>query len=143
MFDAVIHLKPAYCVKAYQQVDICEGTFLPHYRDYEASVDQKSFPIVDFDPVACYVRDLRQAYGELALFFYDTYGSTRVYVLWRPEATTGGRELKISNVKYRLIDRVNMQLELNVEAILDDFKLIGSELVDSITIKKESSIFKQ
>jgi U3 small nucleolar RNA-associated protein 22 len=142
MFDVVIHLKPSYCVKAHQQVDICEGTFLPHYRDYDAAhTKDKTFPVVDFDPVRHYVSELREAYDEIALFFYDVYGSTKVYALWKPDALKP-KEAKIANVKYRLIDTVKNNLELNVEAILDDFKLLGNELVERVTIKTESNIFK-
>lgn len=141
MFNVTINLRPSYCVKAYQQVDICEGTFLPHYRDFEPGDKDKTFPIVDFDPVHSFVKELRQAYDQIALFFYDVYGCTKIYVLWKPEALRQ-KELKIVNAKYRLIDSMSNQLELNLEAILDDFKLIGNELVESVNIKNESNIFK-
>jgi U3 small nucleolar RNA-associated protein 22 len=142
MFDVVISLKPSYCVKAHQQVDICEGTFLPHYRDFDAADNKdRTFPVVDFDPVRQYVQELREAYNEIALFFYDVYGCTKIYVLWMPDALKP-KEAKIANVKYRLIDTIKNNLELNVEAILDDFRLIGNELVESLVIKNESNIFK-
>lgn len=138
----MINLKASYCVKAYQQVDVCKGTFLPHYRDFDPTDKDKTLPVVDFDPVKLYVKELREAYEDVALFFYDVYGCTKVYVLWRPDALKS-KELKISNVKYRLIDSVKNDLVLNLEAILDDFKLIGNELVESVKIKNESSFFKQ
>ena len=142
MFDVVIHLKPSYCVKAHQQIDICEGTFLPHYRDFDPTdTKDKTFPVVDFDPVRSYVKELRETYEEIALFFYDVYGCTKIFVLWKPDALKP-KEMKIANVKYRLIDTTKNQLELNVEAVLDDFKLIGSELVENVLIKTESNFFK-
>ena len=78
----------------------------------------------------------------MILFFYDVYGATQVYdVLWKPD-TLKTKELKIQNAKYRLIDEANKCLSLNIEAIIDDFKIIGHELVESIVIKNDSSLFK-
>lgn len=141
IYDVVINLNTAFCVKAFQKVDICKGTFLPHYRAYDSSDNDKTLPVVGFDPVEFYVKELREAFDEIALFFYDVYGSTNIYVLWKPDALKP-KELKINNSKYRLIDINTNQLVLNLEAILEDFKIIGNELVESITVKNESSIFK-
>ncbi|CAF0704690.1 unnamed protein product [Brachionus calyciflorus] len=141
IYDVIINLKPSYCVKAYQKVDICKGTFLPHYRAYDANDSDKTLPVVGFDPVEFYVKELREAFDDIALFFYDLYGSTKIHVLWKPDALKS-KELKINNVKYRLIDRNTNELVLNLEAILEDFKIIGNELVESIKIKNESSVFK-
>ena len=143
IFDLKINLKAAYCVKAYQKIDVCEGTFLPHYRDYVDGTTNKdnTLPVVDFDPVRLYVEELRKTFGDMALFFYDVYGATQIYVLWKPD-TLKTKELKIQNAKYRLIDEANKCLSLNIEAIIDDFKIIGHELVESIVIKNDSSLFK-
>ena len=116
---------------------------MPHYRDYDASALQKDkyLPVVDFDPVRHYVEELRKSFDEMALFFYDIYGATQIFVLWKPD-TLQQKELKIQNSKYRLIDSVKNCFILNIEAVVDDFKIIGDELVESITIKNDSSIFK-
>jgi U3 small nucleolar RNA-associated protein 22 len=143
IFDIKISLKPSYCVKAYQKIDICEGTFLPHYREHDSTTVQsdKFLPVIDFDPVRQYVDELRRSFGELALFFYDVYGATQIHVLWKPEALEQ-KDFKIQNSKYRLIDPVKKCFTLNIEAIVDDFKIIGDELVENVTIKNDSSIFK-
>ncbi len=143
IFDIKINLKPSYCVKAFQKIDVCEGTFLPHYRDHVAGTTNKdkNLPVVDFDPVRLYVDELRKTFGDMALFFYDVYGATQIFVLWKPD-TLKPKELKIQNAKYRLIDADKNSLVLNVEAIKDDFKIIGNELVENISIKTDSSIFK-
>lgn len=134
-FDLVINFKTSYCVKAYQKVEITEGVFLPHYREYDTSGKEKSgFPVVDFDPTRNYVEELRQSYSELALFFYDIYGCTQIYVLWKPDALKS-KELKINNAKYSIINSSKNKFELNFEAIIEDFKIIGSELVEDIIIK--------
>ena len=141
IYDVKINLNTAFCVKAFQKIDICKGTFLPRYRVFDLNDYDKTLPVVGFDPVELYVKELRDAFDDIALFFYDVYGSTEIYVLWKPEALKP-KELKITNAKYRMIDINTNQLVLNLEAILQDFKIIGNELVENITVKNESSIFK-
>ena len=141
IFDVVINLKVQYCVKAYQKVDISKGTFLPKHRPFKSNENETNFPVVDFDPVAIYLSALRAAYGELAYFYVDVYGDSKICVLWRPQAVNSATDSQKS-FKFSLIDPATNKLELNLTAILDDFKIIGSELVESITLKSESSIFK-
>ena len=107
-------------MNAYRSVDISPGTFLPHYHDYSVSDYDKTMPIADFDPVKCYVQQLRDKYKpEVAAFEYDNYGATKVFVLLKAKPA-------------------------NLEAMLNDFKLLGHELVDSVTIsaKLESKLLK-
>ncbi len=83
--------------------------------------------------------------GEIAHFFTDIYGDTKIYVKWKPEAIKPN-EVTLKNFKknskYFMIDPHRNEPELNVIAILDDFKIIGHELVQSLTVKNNSSIFK-
>lgn len=136
IYDVIIHLKAEYCPKAYQQLDLAQGTFLPHYREYDAKIGEKTLPIVDFDPVRLYVKQLRDAYSEYALFFYDLYGGTEIYVLWKPKSFEA-RDFKISNVNGRLLVESGKKLVPNVEAIVEDFKILGNELVKDVTVKIE------
>lgn len=136
-FDACIKLKPGYCAKAYQGVDMTEGVFLPHYRDFESSVSSKdnktALPVIDFDPVRSYVNELREAYSDVALFFYDVYGCTQIYVLFKPDALKS-KEIKLTNAKFSSINPNTNKLEINLEAVVDDFKIIGSELAEDVVI---------
>lgn len=134
-YDLVIKLKPSYCSKAYQNVDLTEGVFLPHYRNLESNETSNSscFPVVDFDAARSYVNELRESYGDIALFFYDLYGCTQVYVLFKPDATKP-KEAKIANAKHSMINSSSGKLELNLEAVIDDFKIIGSEFVQDVVI---------
>lgn len=136
-FDICIKLKPSYCAKAYQGIEITEGVFLPHYRELDptstGSKDKSALPVIDFDPTRIYVEELREAYSEVALFFYDVYGCTQVYVLFKPDALKP-KEAKIANAKFSTINTSTGKLELNLEAIVDDFKIIGSELVEDVVI---------
>ena len=144
IFDAVINLKASYCVKAYQKIDICQGTFLPHLGKENGTKtnDENIYPIVDFDPVEIYVKHLTNAYGDLAYFFHDIYGDTKVYVLWKQASLIKSKEFLTQHLGFCSFEPTNSSLELNIEAIIDDFKIMGNELVESVSFKTESSIFK-
>ncbi len=133
-FDIVIKLKANYCTNAYQSIDLCEGTFLPHYKDYDKLDNDKTFPIVDFDIANMYVTELKKCFGDLIVFFYDRYSSTKIYCLWKQDSIKT-KDVSLSNTKYGLIDQTNNKLELNVEAIVNDLKIIGQGLVDNVEIK--------
>jgi U3 small nucleolar RNA-associated protein 22 len=136
MYDVVIHLEAEYCPRAYQKLDLSAGTFLSHYREYDSKIGEKTFPIVDFDPVKSYVKQLRETFSEFALFFYDTYGATDIYVLWKPKAFEK-KDFKIQNINGRTLDSSGKKLIPNIEAIIEDFKIIGHELVKEIIIRTE------
>ncbi len=113
------------------------GTFLPRYRQQdETQQDDKTLPIVDFDPVRIYVKQLRDAYSDFAMFFYDMYGGTEVYVLWKPKAFET-RDFKVSQVNGRLPDINNKKLSTNIEAIVEDFTIVGQQLVKDVTSRIE------
>uniref|UniRef100_A0A671QPS5 Nucleolar protein 6 n=1 Tax=Sinocyclocheilus anshuiensis TaxID=1608454 RepID=A0A671QPS5_9TELE len=66
-----------------------------------------------------FVFNLTEAFGDLALFFYDPYGGTVIAVLWKP-----------------VNDDVATTVP-NVEAILQDFRIIGEGLVKKFDLRTE------
>ncbi|XP_038221323.1 nucleolar protein 6 [Zerene cesonia] len=92
-------------------------------------------PVLDFHLVEEYLRDLRSAYDEFALFFHDHYGGDVIAVLWRPHVkehrdfqiinANGVRPVKVSGeTKYKV----------NIEAIIEDFRILGKGLVADIVV---------
>lgn len=136
MYDVVIHLKPEFCPKAYQRFDIVSGTILTKHHDYDATQGENAFPIVDFDPVKLYLKQLRDSYDEYALFFHDSYGGTEIYVLWKPKSFQP-LDFKVSHINGRMLSSNGKQLIPNVEAIIDDFKIIGNDLVKNLVTRTE------
>uniref|UniRef100_A0A2R5L987 Nucleolar protein 6 n=1 Tax=Ornithodoros turicata TaxID=34597 RepID=A0A2R5L987_9ACAR len=122
-YDVLIHLDEARIPNAYQGVDYSEGVSVK-------PVLKLLFPVVGVDVVSCYVQALRDAYGDLALFFYDHYGGKCVGVLWKPKAFEP-QPFKISAVPGRMLNGEG-KLIPNVEAILEDFGVIGQGLVASV-----------
>ena len=143
IFDVEILLKVHYCVKAYQKIDIEKGTFLPHYKTYRSvGKDTNTYPVVGFDPVEMYVDELRKKFDEIAYFFYDSCGDIRIYMLWKRDQLKQIKEINKENRNLFIKDPIKDKIDLNLEAILEDLKAIGNELVDKINIKSTSLIFE-
>uniref|UniRef100_A0A8C2G045 Nucleolar protein 6 n=1 Tax=Cyprinus carpio TaxID=7962 RepID=A0A8C2G045_CYPCA len=97
-----------------------------------------ALPVIDYDPVRLYLSELRDAFGDLALFFYDPYGGTVIAVLWKPNAFEP-KPFKTSLMNARRV-KVNDDVATtvpNVEAILQDFRIIGEGLVKRLELRTE------
>lgn len=55
-------------------------------KDSENNVNKKEeeWPLIGFDPVECYVNELKKIYSDTALFFYDKYGGSFIGLVWNP-----------------------------------------------------------
>lgn len=92
--------------------------------------DSAGESIPDFSPAASYLAELREGYGKFALFFYDHCGGDKIAVLWRPDALEE-KPFTISNVNGRILSKKDV-LQLNKEALIRDFEIVGKGLVESI-----------
>ncbi|XP_024076205.1 nucleolar protein 6-like [Terrapene carolina triunguis] len=81
----------------------------------------------------------QEAFGDLALFFYDSHGGEVIGVLWKPSSFEP-QPFKASNMKGRMMASLSCE-ELvtvpNVEAILEDFEILGEGLVRSVEARTE------
>uniref|UniRef100_A0A672MCZ3 Nucleolar protein 6 n=1 Tax=Sinocyclocheilus grahami TaxID=75366 RepID=A0A672MCZ3_SINGR len=92
----------------------------------------------DYDPVRLYLSELREAFGDLALFLYDPYCGTVIAVLWKPAAFEP-KPFKTSLMNARRVE-VNDGVATtvpNVEAILQDLHVIGEGLVKKFDLRTE------
>ncbi|XP_042871815.1 nucleolar protein 6-like [Penaeus japonicus] len=105
---------------------------------HHAKEDRREImPIVMYDAAFMYLGELREAYNHLALFFYDEHGGDVIGVVWNPKALTP-QELKIGNLMgHKVVGVKEVKQVANVEAIIEDFRIIGTGLVESISIKNE------
>src|SRR5256885_3301320 len=46
---------------------------------------KEEWPLIGFDPVECYVNELKKIYSDTALLFYDKYGGTFIGLVWNPK----------------------------------------------------------
>lgn len=91
-------------------------------------------PIVQFNPVALYLRDLRQNYNEYALFFHDSYGGDVIAVLWKP-IVFQKQQFKIANIDgMKLMPDEKDSLQVNVDALIEDFVILGNGIIKNIDV---------
>ncbi|XP_050965256.1 nucleolar protein 6 [Labeo rohita] len=137
-YDVLIHLSPKQVPLFPKAVDRATYTFNRGTSEGKALVSGGALPVIDYDPVRLYLSELREAFGDLALFFYDPYGGTVIAVLWKPAAFEP-KPFKASLMNARRVE-VNGDVVTtvpNVEAILQDFRIIGEGLVKSLELRTE------
>uniref|UniRef100_A0A1Q3EZ99 Nucleolar protein 6 n=1 Tax=Culex tarsalis TaxID=7177 RepID=A0A1Q3EZ99_CULTA len=106
------------------------ANFTQGKRTTAATVGKGTELIPGFSPAESYLAELREGYRKFALFFYDHCGGDRIAVLWRPDALEE-KPFTISNVNGRILSKKDV-LELNKEALIRDFEIVGKGLVECI-----------
>ncbi|XP_067840686.1 nucleolar protein 6 [Heptranchias perlo] len=138
IYDVIIHLNPKHIPRHLEAVDKPKITYSRGTLRNDAAVKFFKMPVVDYDPVQCYLRELRSAFGEFALFFCDAHGGSLIAVLWKPQAFTP-QPFKTSHINAKMLEtKANgLQMVPNVEAIMEDFEILGAGLVKSVEARTE------
>lgn len=123
-YDLVIQLNQEY-LKRTDVVQSNFATFKP------IKYENKPAPPADVNFVESFLSELRQAYDDFALFFYNPVGGTRIAVLWKPTVSET-REFAASHVNGCKI--VDERLRVNSEAILEDIRITGAGIISSIEV---------
>ncbi|CAL1615889.1 unnamed protein product [Knipowitschia caucasica] len=141
-YDVLIFLNPKQVPLLSQAVDPSAVGFVRGFTEGFVGQAGGFMPVVDYNPVSIYLNELRETFGDLALFFCDPFGGTVVAVLWKPKAFTP-LPFKTSQMAARAVEVHGDDVKTipNVEAILEDFKIIGNGLVKSIEARTEKWIF--
>ncbi|GAB0202884.1 nucleolar protein 6 [Grus japonensis] len=136
-YDVLIHLNPNQIPRHLESVDRPLKSFSRGVVKNSTAV-KILFPVVDYDPVQCYLQELRDAFSDLALFFYDKHGGEVIAVLWKP-LSFQPQPFKVSSMKGRMVTTLKNELVCvpNVEAILEDFEVLGEGLVKSVEARTE------
>ncbi|RWS09066.1 Nucleolar protein 6-like protein [Dinothrombium tinctorium] len=137
IYDVIIHLNPT------QVSNFFLAQNKKHLQKFEIkTLGQKTtannMPIVDFNPLENYLSLLQETYNDIALFFYNKYGGTAVYVIWKPTAFEGKCDIKSSNFcKASEIATAggSPRCDVNFEAVLEDFEVLGNGIVKEVEIK--------
>ncbi|XP_053973649.1 nucleolar protein 6 [Hylaeus volcanicus] len=133
-YDCLIHLKPHMVPRKLQAIDVNEKYQVIDWHPYKKHSHEK-IPVVGFDPVQCFLKELRDGYDEFALFFHDTYGGMIIGVLLKPTALEV-KEFKVSNINCRKYNS-DGQLVLNVSAMIQDFYILGDGIVEAIDVRSK------
>ncbi|XP_074526984.1 nucleolar protein 6 [Halichoeres trimaculatus] len=141
-YDVLIHLNPKQVPLLSHAVDTPTVTFHRGVIAGSASSSGGAMPVIDYNPVSLYLAELRDAFGDLALFFCDPYGGTVIAVVWKPKAFAPA-PFKTSQLSARSVQVTGDEANTipNVEAILEDFQIIGKGLVKSVEARTEKWSF--
>lgn len=141
-YDVLIHLNPKQIPLLSQAVDPPAVTFTRGTTAGSVGQSGGSMPVVDYNPVSLYLKELRESFSDLALFFCDPFGGTVIAVLWKPKAFAP-LPFKSSQMSARTVEINGEDIATvpNVEAILEDFKVMGCGLVKSIEARTERWTF--
>ncbi|XP_058157972.1 nucleolar protein 6 isoform X2 [Dasypus novemcinctus] len=136
IYDVLIRLAPRHIPRHRQAVDspaasFCRGLL----REPGPS---PLMPVLAYDPPKLYLAQLREAFGDLALFFYDQHGGEVIGVLWKPTSFQP-QPFKASSTKGRVMVSQGGEPMMvpNVEAILEDFAVLGEGLVRAVEARSE------
>uniref|UniRef100_A0A452SLX4 Nucleolar protein 6 n=1 Tax=Ursus americanus TaxID=9643 RepID=A0A452SLX4_URSAM len=136
MYDVLIRLSPRHIPRHRQAVDSPAASFC---RGLLSEPGPSSLmPVLGYDPPQLYLAQLREAFGDLALFFYDQHGGEVIGVLWKPSSFQP-QPFKASNTKGRMVMSQGEELVMvpNVEAILEDLAILGEGLVQAVEARSE------
>ncbi|XP_037536415.1 nucleolar protein 6 [Nematolebias whitei] len=141
-YDVLIHLNPKQLPLLSQAVDPPAVTFSRGVITDGTPQSGGALPVIDYNPVTLYLTELREAFRDLALFFCDPYGGTVISVLWKPKAFEPS-PFKTSQISARTVKVTGQEVQTipNVEAILEDFKILGKGLVKSVEARYEKWTF--
>ncbi|XP_066513150.1 nucleolar protein 6 [Hoplias malabaricus] len=138
VYDVLIYLRPKYVPLSSHGVDPPSYSFSRGLSKDEVQSSRGPFPVVDFDPVKLYLSELRDAFGDLALFFHNPYGGTVIAVLWKPKAFQP-QQFKTSLMNARKVEVTGDMATTvpNVKAIVQDFHIMGEGLVHRVELRTE------
>uniref|UniRef100_A0A2A4JMG6 Nucleolar protein 6 n=1 Tax=Heliothis virescens TaxID=7102 RepID=A0A2A4JMG6_HELVI len=128
-YNVLIHLHPP--LVPYSGERVSSAPVLRQLADVSGDV----IPVTEFHPVNKYLEELRSAYGDFALFFHDTYGGEVIAVLWKPDIKDD-REFQLTNANALKPVTMNGETKyrVNIEALIEDFRILGEGLVKDITV---------
>ncbi|XP_046821739.1 nucleolar protein 6 [Vespa crabro] len=130
-YDCLIHLKPLLNPRRLQAIDLNEEHPVVEWHPYKPHSLEK-IPVIDFDPIQYFLKELRDGYSEFALFFHDTYGGMVIGVLLKPTALKDN-DFKVSNMNCRKLNN-DGKLVLNFSTMIQDFYVLGKDLVRAIEV---------
>ncbi|KAI4467621.1 nucleolar rna-associated protein [Holotrichia oblita] len=127
-YDVLIYLKTTLNPLSHQNTFLYNSLDRSYIERYDKTVSTK-MPVVDFNPVDKYIQELREIYGEYAVFFHDCYGGNVIGILWNKHVLEP-RDFKVLHVNAKKL--INGKLTINYDVILEDIYNRGYGLIKSI-----------
>ncbi len=125
-YDVVIHLKPL-------QIPHSNGK-----RTHDGAGKVNVFPVVDYDPVASYLGELRECFNGLARFYYGgPDGPHTIGVKLEEDVIkqVGSESARHSKGRFLHMGK----LVPNIDAMLEDFRVLGSGIIKDVSVQITSN----
>ena len=126
-FDVIVRIKLKFVPRAIYAVD---PLVAPPLVEIEQR-GRKTMPVVAFDPVERLVKELRTRFERIALFFVDEWGGRDIGVVWQPSYQLTDR-FRVNQCGGKKLEPDSQLMEANVVAILNDFRILGGDMIEDI-----------
>ena len=137
VIDMFLSATSSWNIKSYFTPSFKTYDVLIHLRQFASSgvaLDmEKNLPVVDFDSASIYLKQLEHSYSEYATFFHGRSSGDVIAVMWRPAAFQAV-PFRIMSLSCRKVDEQG-NLVPNLEAIIEDFKVLGCGLVEAVELR--------
>ncbi|KAG4066138.1 hypothetical protein HA402_010340 [Bradysia odoriphaga] len=100
------------------------------FKNFKKQLVDDTVPAAGFNPVEYFLRDLRNAYSDLAIFFYNPCGGDTIAVLWKPTIHEA-IEFDANNINGRKRSG-RQRYEYNLPQLIEDFRIIGRGLIENV-----------
>lgn len=137
VFDVVIALNKEYVSNFYLNLNFTKHKTTDDDSKASKFYSVENFPIVGYNPVDLFLTELNKAFQEYAIFFYDRFGGTKVFLLWKPNVFDPKPLLFKDSKYFKSTNTVSKSgvsnIVLDMDAVFADIKRIGEGLVQSVT----------
>uniref|UniRef100_UPI00358F8AAB nucleolar protein 6 n=1 Tax=Myxine glutinosa TaxID=7769 RepID=UPI00358F8AAB len=148
LYDALIYLLPWHLPRHAEALDK-PAVLLPRgVQPAPSGLSLPQLPPVQYDPVEQFLKELRAAYDDFALFFHDRHGGDVIGVLWKPQAFLGYPFKPTHAAARNPVDSTATStsgistsacISANMATILADVELLGHGLVRCVESPKNGS----
>ena len=133
-YPLIIHLDQRKCPRFRQNLSYSSDTapiVKTKYKNLVSSQDKEHAVLTGFDPIQCYISDLKAAFDDIAYFLHDVYGGDKIAVVWKRKVYDAPTAFKI-NAPFNIKVTANDQVEINLDAVIAEMARLGNGLVLAI-----------
>jgi len=130
-FEFLIQLNPAQISNR----NLAIGSKSKQVEEKVVSKDDRTLPVLEYNPALKLVQELNQSFDNIAKFYYDKYGGSVIGVKVKKDVQ---KQVKIGKIGGHITR--GKETELNWGAIVEDWKILGQGIVASVKCQN-SSIF--
>lgn len=148
-YHFLIHLKKEFVVNITQGIDYDPPNDRKKTTAPKNMAEKLLLPIVDFDPVEKYLKQLRNGYSRYADFYYDSCGGRIIMGVLKEDTfrkidMTGHQKRSYcSKMDEVIVSSDKSFFEPNLEAIIESMEIMGQDIIERIEVKHQNILLSQ